>query len=357
MAADWSTPDAELILSVEAGRDRALWLATRRQGIGGSDLATIMGVGKYVTPFDLWLDKTGRMSDRESTLQMELGARWEDGVAAKFSEDSGLAIQRRGMLRSKKTPLVLYNADRLVEDGMILECKAVNQFTKLPDPEGDEEFFGMTPQWYWQNVAGIYVTGRTGVYMACAIGNAGWATRVIYRDHPKVQEDMAKIAPIVEAWWDKYVLGGEVPEMGAPPQMNEIDPGSKYEAFIPEMLLEQRDRLRDIRETRRELKAEEDDLKAKLKAESGGKEWLLADGVPVLHMNPIQGRRTFKKADLFKRDPIDGALLREILGGEIITTADGDSTHINALRLREADFTAQGNPSVSLLIVGDREDE
>ncbi|EPU7208284.1 YqaJ viral recombinase family protein, partial [Listeria monocytogenes] len=47
------------ILTSIKDMDRTQWLLTRRQGIGGSDAGIIMGLNKYKTAFELWLDKTG----------------------------------------------------------------------------------------------------------------------------------------------------------------------------------------------------------------------------------------------------------------------------------------------------------
>ena len=39
---------------------RGEWLEERKQGIGGSDCATIMGLNPYKTTIELWEEKTGR---------------------------------------------------------------------------------------------------------------------------------------------------------------------------------------------------------------------------------------------------------------------------------------------------------
>jgi len=36
------------------------WLEERKNGIGGSDAATILGLNPYKTNIDLWEEKTGR---------------------------------------------------------------------------------------------------------------------------------------------------------------------------------------------------------------------------------------------------------------------------------------------------------
>ena len=44
--------------------DRDQWLAERRTGIGGSDAGAILGVNKYRTALDVYLDKTGQAEDQ-----------------------------------------------------------------------------------------------------------------------------------------------------------------------------------------------------------------------------------------------------------------------------------------------------
>ena len=40
--------------------DRDQWLDGRRRGIGGSDISKILGLNKWESDLDLWMDKTGR---------------------------------------------------------------------------------------------------------------------------------------------------------------------------------------------------------------------------------------------------------------------------------------------------------
>ena len=39
---------------------REAWLDRRRAGIGGSDVAALLGLSRWKTPLDVFLDKTGR---------------------------------------------------------------------------------------------------------------------------------------------------------------------------------------------------------------------------------------------------------------------------------------------------------
>ena len=41
-------------------KDDAEWLRCRRMGVGGSDVAAIMGLSPWRSPIEVWADKTGR---------------------------------------------------------------------------------------------------------------------------------------------------------------------------------------------------------------------------------------------------------------------------------------------------------
>ena len=42
---------------------REEWLEYRKLGIGGSDVAAILGISKWKSAIDLWLDKTNQTND------------------------------------------------------------------------------------------------------------------------------------------------------------------------------------------------------------------------------------------------------------------------------------------------------
>lgn len=60
----------EIILTAKQAEDRSKWLEFRKEGIGGSDAAAIVGLSKWKSPYQLWLEKTGQVeaediSDKE----------------------------------------------------------------------------------------------------------------------------------------------------------------------------------------------------------------------------------------------------------------------------------------------------
>ena len=72
--------------------NRAQWLAERKKSLGGSDMGAVLGMNNYTSPMAVWMDKTGRLPEKEQTEWMRLGTDLEDYVAQRFCEVSGLKV-------------------------------------------------------------------------------------------------------------------------------------------------------------------------------------------------------------------------------------------------------------------------
>ncbi|SFO83348.1 putative phage-type endonuclease [Amycolatopsis arida] len=59
-----------------AGADRDRWERARAAGLGGSDVATACGLNPWRTPFQLWLEKTGRVGAAEFDATAVERLRW-----------------------------------------------------------------------------------------------------------------------------------------------------------------------------------------------------------------------------------------------------------------------------------------
>lgn len=125
------------------------WLQARKKGIGGSDIAAIMGQNPYKTPYELWLEKTGRAESDPDNAAMYWGRVLEDVVADEFVERTGKKIARRKMVQKD---FVIANVDRVIQkESAILECKTARQRTE----QWGEEWTDQVPpnyllqcQWY-----------------------------------------------------------------------------------------------------------------------------------------------------------------------------------------------------------------
>jgi putative phage-type endonuclease len=306
MPANWACPDAEQVMTVPEMADREKWLEVRRAGIGASEMAILMGEGKYAdsTEYDLWLEKTERTPPKEETLAMMSGNLFEDAVARKFAEDAGLTVQRRGTMRSKKEPLVFCNPDRLVDDGNGLEVKVAGYWIwKNSGMKDDPDF--IPRHWYWQMVTNIAVTGREGWYLAAMFGSGGetkWETRHLRRE--ACEADIERIWEVAPAWYRERVIEDNPPELGAPEDEAEGERGDKKEFTFPLIAWADFQELRAVRKTIKDLKVREAELVLSFRTELPSRTTGTVRGVPVIRHQLGKGTNTFKKARFVQDYPL-----------------------------------------------------
>ncbi|MCU9592240.1 MULTISPECIES: YqaJ viral recombinase family nuclease [Bacillus subtilis group] len=197
---------AEVFAST-ADMSRDEWLLERRKGIGGSDASVILGINKWQTPFELWLDKTGQVPVSESGSEAAyFGSLLEDIVAKEFEIRSGKKVRRRkAMLRHPKHDFILANVDRLiVGEKAILECKTTSAYN-LKEWEDDE-----IPDSYIvqvQHYLGVLGPEYKKAYFAVLIGGNKFVWKEIERD----DELIAMIFQAEIEFWNDKVLSGKAP--------------------------------------------------------------------------------------------------------------------------------------------------
>lgn len=72
--------------------ERADWLAWRRGGIGGSDIAALLGLSSFSSPWALWAEKVGLLPDEPMTQRQRIGLRAEAMLSEEFHDETGLFI-------------------------------------------------------------------------------------------------------------------------------------------------------------------------------------------------------------------------------------------------------------------------
>lgn len=196
----------KLIMTVAEMQNREAWLAMRNKGIGGSEAACIIGMSKWKSPFQLWLEKTGQvepedLSDKEC---VHWGNVLEQAVADRFSELSGKKVRRQGMLQDEDFPFMFANVDRwVVGENAGLECKTTNAFNK-DEWEGDNipDAYYCQCQWY------MMVTGADKWYIACLIGGNSF----VWKEVPRNEETITALRDAAILFWMK-VEDKQMPEV------------------------------------------------------------------------------------------------------------------------------------------------
>jgi putative phage-type endonuclease len=175
------------------------WLEYRKKGIGGSEIASILGVSPFSNAYKVWLDKTDKSEKGNFDNQaMYWGRRLEDIVAQEFTERTGLKVRRRNaILQHDDYDYLLANVDRMiegVEEG--LEVKTANEFSKTDWQDGNIPY-----HYYLQIQHYMLVTGYKYWWIAVLIGGNDFRYKRIERDEQIIELILEKC----KEFWD-YVL-------------------------------------------------------------------------------------------------------------------------------------------------------
>ncbi|GIO25356.1 YqaJ viral recombinase family protein [Oceanobacillus sp. J11TS1] len=199
------------------------WLHERTKGIGGSDAGVVLGLNKWKTPFELWLDKTGQSEVEDTAGEAAyFGNLLEDVVAKEFEVRTGKKVRKNNfMLQHPEHSFIMANIDRkVVGENALLECKTANAFL-AKDWESEEipESYLVQVQHY------LGVTGYEKAYIAVLIGGQKFIWKEIERD-----EELIQMIFDAEVHFWKHHVQGNIPPA--------LDGSSAAEKFLKERYAE-----------------------------------------------------------------------------------------------------------------------
>lgn len=115
------------------------WLEQRQSGIGGSEIASILGLSPYKSAVTLFYEKLGLIDPKPSTMAMRLGNLLEPGIVQAFREEyPTITVWHENLtFASLENPRFRANPDAIIEDQngnlAILEIKHTSQYwTEIP---------------------------------------------------------------------------------------------------------------------------------------------------------------------------------------------------------------------------------
>lgn len=202
---------------------REEWLQARRSGIGGSDIAAILGLSPFKTAVDVFLDKTGQTPDEDMNEAMLWGIILEDVVAKHYQETSGAKVQRlNSLIRHPGKPFAIANIDRAVvtpgsrarfDEGKLLgadgivECKTASAYKsgEWGRPDDDDAIpthYAAQGMWY------LGITGLDWCDVPVLIGGQKYLVKRIERDDETIRGMFER----AEEFWFKHVVERIAPE-------------------------------------------------------------------------------------------------------------------------------------------------
>lgn len=242
------------------------WHKLKSKGIGGSDIGAILGVNKYKSLVDVYLDKIEgkKVEDNDS---MFWGRILEPIIRAEFQKKHSEEYQTYLVPYSLKYGVLRANVDGLIYNNNtqkwgVLEIKTANQFTTK------EWSDGVVPQSYYAQVMHyLTVTGLDYAIIVVLIGGSDYREFYIERN----EDETKVIKEVAEDFWNNYILPQKLPAPDGSDSYSEYQREllAKYETFsnrveldddMNKLLDESEDKKQQIKELEKEVKETEQKL-------------------------------------------------------------------------------------------------
>ena len=175
------------------------WLKYRKRGMGGSDVAAILGISKWRSALDLWLDKTNQTNEEtEENEAMQWGNIMEPVIRNHFAEVMGKpVVEVKAMLQHPEYLFMLADVDGLTVDDegnpAILEIKTASEYKRDEWENGIPAYYQTQVQHY------LCVTGATKAYVAVLIGGNSFKVYEVDAD----AEVQRMLISVEKEFWNK----------------------------------------------------------------------------------------------------------------------------------------------------------
>ncbi len=188
--------------------NRDEWLAWRATGIGASDIAGILGISPWASPYSVWSQKAMNVrDDNPPNLEaMRWGTLLEDAIlkeTARRLEITPHSVQQRCTHRKYPWAICTVDAlysDREADNGVIeIKTSSENKWYDVPN------YYQAQVQWQ------LEVTDRARAWVACLHNGRRLSLWRIERD----QDTAAKMLDIAEQFWTENVTTGMAPPVDA----------------------------------------------------------------------------------------------------------------------------------------------
>jgi putative phage-type endonuclease len=191
---------------IDPAPDTAHWLRMRKQGLGASDSASVLGLSKWGTPLSVYLDKLSDSIDDTMSDRQDWGHRLEEPIAQWVRDTKHLEVTGSpGLIKSEEFPWLLATPDRKIVEGDVvvpLEIKSSDAFMK--DAWGD----GIPLNYQIQIQQQILIMGAPHGYLVVLHGGN---TPDFYRV-PADPEFHEQLIRLTREFWEGNILAGVAPE-------------------------------------------------------------------------------------------------------------------------------------------------
>lgn len=287
-----------MIYAKTAGLTKEEWLYLRKQGLTGTDSGAICGLNPYVSPMDVYRDKTTDIYSNYDNEAMKQGRDLEDYVAKRFTEATGLKVRKHNVIyQSDEHPFMLANVDRmLVGENIGLECKTTSPYNADKWLNGN-----IPPHYLTQCLHYMAVTGAKCWYLAVLIYGRDFKYIKIERDEKAIR-DLIKIEKL---FWEQNIVPRIMPDPDGSKACDQViaefyTHADTNKSIILSGFNEQLKRRAEIMEMQERLEQEKRQIEQGIKLYMGDAELAENDNYKITWKNSVTNRLDSKqlKADM-----------------------------------------------------------
>ena len=260
------------------GMEKVIWLGLRVVlGLGGSDVSPALGISKYKTAYQLWLEKVADEIESFENKFTIWGNLLEEPLSQEYMRQTRNVIVEDKKIRIHPEHNNLFvNLDRIVmQDGIpvgIVEIKStVNRVFKSWQKDDDYCVDGIPLYFYCQIQHELSVSGLPWCDLVIGIIDE---REIVIKRIERDEEYIQKQNKALVMWWNAYVLTNEAPPKTAAEWSFE-DPMSESLIEASGEIAEIYANLKGKKDTSKALKKEIDDDQDKIKEFMGDKENLV----------------------------------------------------------------------------------
>lgn len=195
-------------------------LAMRRTGIGGSEIAALLGEDTFSSPFDVWLSKAQGWV-RPSNPDMERGTFLEAGIAEWYSARTGSVLVESATQRHATVPIAFCTPDRFERVGpaadRLLSIKSPRRGYAWGKEGTDDVPPGYLLQLQWEHA----VCSSRGMHLTDDMRLVALVDGDLRIFEAKADLELqAWMLDAAQKWWARHVVGGEQPPLAGSSEAN-----------------------------------------------------------------------------------------------------------------------------------------
>ena len=286
-------------------KDRAEWLEYRKSGIGSSEVASILGLNPWQTPYQLWRRKKGMDAPQEETFAMKAGHYLEDAVTMFWADETGREVIKSSagdwLFVNNEKDFLRASPDRTFwipgmaknsQNKGILECKTTQMAI---DPDD------LPKHWFCQlqYLLGVSEMTQGSLAWLCSGREFG------YKDIDLVPDFYGWMIEEVEKFWTDYIIGDKEPEA-----INVTDVVTKYSRHTDGKIIEATtdivtayNQLKNVRAEISKLEATKEELEARIKIGFGDAEAISYGGQTLATWKAAKDSSKFDSKLFCKENP------------------------------------------------------